>query len=1676
MNRIVFDAILAMDSYNRGYDQGVFLGELDAGGDPIVDSDIENVSIGNATIILDSRELLDENGQSLDQPRGFYALAYELPNGETVVSYRGTNEALDTVTGYGVGLGVPTEDQAILAFGFYNAVAQSSDPFETITVTGHSLGGGLAGLIGAVIGLDGRLYDNMAFELAALNTPLVAQADDVAELFGLGNGSFKQLVYGNGDIYDPIIVDDNPNGPLITYSLDGEFLGYLNRGLQQTHEHEYVLPGNPDLDPSGFEFLELHSIAALAVHAYAETELAGQTDWHIASPYFWPVLFNDAFAQSIGESDAATLLSKIAYSAIDEGTRVFGDTAIRALYDDANDLGVAITAAQSDATNAFIQSIATDISEVFVHFTGQLALQQVEALAVPGALASDGVLTYTDHGNNQNLTLNFSDSYWSSVLNTTQHYLDYGRGKFMISALSTLGINTDDMLDTTLKAWGNGSYTVFDRVVLSTTSSGTSIIEDSSYPDPDKGALFIGGNGNDTVTGSSGNDLIYGFDGQDRIYGHDGDDIRIVGGNATEGLKGASFYGGDGNDTVDYSGVVGVSVNVDPRYVSGRSIVDNTSIGSRDYAFDVETFILTDYDDSAYIYESGLRYTIYGGDGNDTVYGLGIKVTDNLYYTFDGTSYAYVYDVENIPIPSSSILLADLTKSVTYGATDITGKDLDYSHADSGIFASFPDGYIRTGGHLDTFDSPAYNLNSLTATNHSDYIYMDWREHLKLIKPGFGDDVVYIPYDSGWDDRTSIEYSGGNDVYWIAPEVKYIYLAESISLEDISTDYFISQTENHWTIRLDIENHGSLTLFYDGVYPETNEIRLRSGGIIRYESLYSHSYSQFALNEDIFGVNHVVTHLSGTWGDDKWIGRAGYGQTYSALAGNDSLDGLDGNDTLTGGIGEDTFVFARGYDHDIVTDFVLGEDFVDLSLESEANSFESLNLQALGNHTILTLSDGSTLTLQGVRPDELNASDFILFGEDKPAPSGTIQGDNNNDMILGSAENDVMYGYGGDDHITADTGNDSVFAGEGNDSIFGNGGNDTLYGEDGNDTIDAGSGNDIIWGGNGNDRLIGSEGNDIINGGNDTDIAIYSGFYADYVMTENFDHYALRDNNVSDGDDGEDQLYSIEQINFVDGFYEFSTGVFTPTPTDDVFIGTSSAEVFDGGLGNDTVDYSTSDGYVKVNLTSGVISNGHAAGDTLISIENIIGSDFKDTLTGSSDNNIFQGGGGNDKLYGEEGDDTLHGDEGNDTLKGRNGNDTLYGGSGIDYLEGGSGNDIFYGGLGVDIIKGSSGVDTFVYLSAEEGGDTINDFNINAGETIDLTAVLINAAGFTDTTAFTGGYLRTAQNGSDAQIFLDMDGSAGSNAETLFVTLKGVTASHITLSSFVLPTSGNAPNTAPIAVDDVFSGTQDANIIGNLLVDNGNGADSDADGDALTVTAQTLTTTHGSVIISANGDFTYTPTAGYVGDDSFSYTVEDGNGDSDNGHVSLTLTATGITGTSSADTITGAADDDVIYGLGGNDRLYGEEGNDTLHGGDDNDTLKGRNGDDLLYGGDGVDYLEGGSGNDTLQGGLGADTLKGSAGVDTFVYQSMAEAGDTINDFNLGAGEAIDISDLLSGYDPLADAITDFVHITDDGTNSTVSIDSDGGADNFIHLVTLNGVTGITDEDTFLANGHLIAA
>jgi hypothetical protein len=119
--------------------------------------------------------------------------------------------------------------------------------------------------------------------------------------------------------------------------------------------------------------------------------------------------------------------------------------------------------------------------------------------------------------------------------------------------------------------------------------------------------------------------------------------------------------------------------------------------------------------------------------------------------------------------------------------------------------------------------------------------------------------------------------------------------------------------------------------------------------------------------------------------------------------------------------------------------------------------------------------------------------------------------------------------------------------------------------------------------------------------------------------------------------------------------------------------------------------------------------------------------------------------------------------------------------------------------------------------------------------------------------------------GGDSFTYSISDGRGGTDTATVAVTVT------------------QPPNTAPAAVDDAATTPEGTAVTVNVVAN-----DTDPDGDSLTVTGITQPA-HGTATNNGNGTVTYTPTAGYVGTDGFDYTISDGHGGTDTGHVSLTV-------------------------------------------------------------------------------------------------------------------------------------------------------------------------------------------
>ncbi len=224
-----------------------------------------------------------------------------------------------------------------------------------------------------------------------------------------------------------------------------------------------------------------------------------------------------------------------------------------------------------------------------------------------------------------------------------------------------------------------------------------------------------------------------------------------------------------------------------------------------------------------------------------------------------------------------------------------------------------------------------------------------------------------------------------------------------------------------------------------------------------------------------------------------------------------------------------------------------------------------------------------------------NEDDYRPLGVDNGSPSSGFSRDDypgGADHIEGGAGSDVIRSAEGDDQVNGGGGPDRISGGLDNDTISGGEGVDTIDGTFGDDHLDGGSDSDSLYGGGGVDTLVGGVGNDYLLGswGND----------------------------VLDGGDGDDELHGQAEDDSLNG----------GNGSDEMFGDDSGT----GGSGTDTVSYIDAERGVSVSL-NGERDDGFSREDYIAEdVENVVGSEFGDTITGSLQANVISGEGGGDSI------------------------------------------------------------------------------------------------------------------------------------------------------------------------------------------------------------------------------------------------------------------------------------------------------------------------------------------------------------------------------------------------------------------------------------------------------------
>ena len=343
------------------------------------------------------------------------------------------------------------------------------------------------------------------------------------------------------------------------------------------------------------------------------------------------------------------------------------------------------------------------------------------------------------------------------------------------------------------------------------------------------------------------------------------------------------------------------------------------------------------------------------------------------------------------------------------------------------------------------------------------------------------------------------------------------------------------------------------------------------------------------------------------------------------------LDGSSGDDLLSGGEGADRLVGGAGLD---TASYAASA----LAVQVDLRTGTGRGGQAEGD------------SLQGVENLQGSALDDVLLGD---AEANVLEGGRGNDVLEGLGAGDLLDGGSGSDTasyagagegVVASLANAGLNAGEAAGDVFvdiehlsGSAFADQLVGDAQDNRLDGGDGDDLLQGGLGADVLVGGLG---------ADTASYAAAGAGLNVS-----LAAPDQNS--GEAGGDSFVGIENLQG-SAFDDVLSGNEAANRLgggggQDLLLGGLGADTLDGGSGIDTVSYAASAAGVVVNLRAGTGAGGHAQGDRLSAVENLVGTAQDDQLIGASGSNRFEGGEGHDLLDGADGADVLLGGLGDDT-------------------------------------------------------------------------------------------------------------------------------------------------------------------------------------------------------------------------------------------------------------------------------------------------------------------------------------------------------------------------------------------------------------------------------------------
>lgn len=1200
--------------------------------------------------------------------------------------------------------------------------------------------------------------------------------------------------------------------------------------------------------------------------------------------------------------------------------------------------------------------------------------------------------------------------------------------------------------------------------------------------------LTLSGTGAYDATGNAANNTLTGNSARNTLTGGAGNDVYVVQNNNDVIVE----LAGEGTDSVFSSANFVLDNFIENLTLTGTDRINGTGNGLNNTLTGNET-----------------SNTLWGMAGNDTLDG-GAGADRMLGGT--GNDEYYVDDLKDTVVEQAGEGTDKVFSAVSFkmGAhienLELTGDGNNYG----------------VGNDLDNEIIGNAGRNSLSGGAGNDTL--DGKEGADIMDGGAGDDTYFVD-----DAKDQIKDSGGTDT--VVSTTSYVLGRglENLQLTDGDSNGTGNAENNSLT-----GTNGANTLdggagadYMDGGAGDDTYIVDNTGDVVVDSSgendrvIASVNYVLGAEIEHLTLTGRDAIDGSGNIEDNILIGNDGVNRLYG-LAGDDTLDGGRGDDTMVGGTGDDTY-YADSDDDVVVEEFGAGTDTVySAASYTLGENVENLILDgrsakvATGNDldNVIIGNSGANTLIGGNGSDTLDGG----AGTDKMyggTGDDTYVVDNARDFIselAGEGEDTVQSWM---TYTLGDNLENLTLLGDADINATGNAGNNDLSGNDGNNTLDGGAGFDFMTGGLGDDTYIidsiGDTALEFADEGNDTVVSS-----VDYELFVNIENLVL------------------SGAAAISGTGNVLDNVMTGNDAVNTLFGLDGNDTLDGGLGADTLIGGAGDDVYYVDDMLDVIIEAADEGiDTVFSamsytlgaqVENLYmtGRD-KINATGNALNNIIVGNASTNTIDGGAGDDYLDGGAGMDTLIGGLGNDTYVldhkrdviienPGEGIDTVIAGFTYTLADGLENLTLLDGARGKQNAIGNAADNnliGNGNANTLDGKAG-----ADTMYGGAGndvyFVDDLGDI--VVENADEGLDV-VHASVSFAMGDHIENLTLTgIVHIDASGNALANTIVGNAGNNTLDGGLGADLLDGGTGDD----TYVVDDAGDVLKDRGGLETVVASLSWTLANGFENLTLTGSADLSG----IGNTAVNVLIgNDGNNTLDGGSGNDTLIgefgADRLIGGSGNDSLIGGEGDDIYvidtlndviieavaegvdtvetsvsYTLGANLEnlvLAGTAGlngtgntlDNVITGNRGANSLSGGDGSDTLYGADGHDRLDGGAGDDFLYGQIGNDILTGGLGADTFVFEAAFafNGRDTIADFNTGEGDALDLRDLLEMYDPLADALSDFVRIQYSGANAIVSVDQDGAGNafNWVQIATIQGVNGLDDVDALVLSGNLLA-